>query len=125
MDKRELGRLKEKYRKSPPRVTREHEEKAERMFKKVESFEKQKDLSLNKELNHAITDESRSLHKFFHLEARSVVGGFGDGKKVLCTICSIHEQEMFNMNDGKWYCYKHKSIGNMTQEQKREELAAC
>lgn len=109
-------------RKNPTRTTEADRQGAKEMFKKHEAFEKEKDDDIARDRKAV----SKDLAGFFYNHTQGVgelFHGIGEGKKAYCSFpdCGVHEGEMFNMKDGKWYCRGHRDFGNLTEEQKEKE----
>lgn len=110
-------------RKNPPRVSEADRQGAKDMLKQHDAFEKEKQDDIARDRKAV----SKDLAGFFYNHTQGVgelFHGIGESRKAYCSFpdCGVHEGEMFNMNDHKWYCRSHKDFGNLTVEQKEKEL---
>ena len=119
-DKREAMKRVEELQRNPPKVLPQHIEGAKQLLEQNKKFEAEKDRDIKRELQGL----SKDCASFVHNRVNGVgqlFHGFGQGKRVLCSICEQHDSSMFNMNDGQWYCAEHRWFGNLTDEQKERE----
>jgi len=117
-DKRIAYRTIEKLRKNPPKVTQEHRDGAKKLLEQHKANEAEKDRDIRRE----VKDFSKDLAGFVHTHLNGVgelFHGIGDGKKVDCSHCGNHSSQMYNMNDGKWYCHEHRWLGDLNDEERK------
>jgi len=112
-------------RRNPTKITEADRRAADAEFKKQQDFERSKDRSLENERKGLAQDVAGFVHNHVN-GVGTLFHGIGPGKtrQITCEFpgCGIHEGEMFNMKDSKWYCGNHKGFGNLEESQKQKEL---
>lgn len=113
-----------KYNSLPSREKVAIDQKVERMVKEVEGHEAKKD----RDIKGAIKDLSQEVAGYCNnviVRGRiAVIGGLGEKKFKTCSICDEHDSVMSHMGDGSWYCRTHKTMWNLSKEEKQIERGA-
>lgn len=95
----------------------------DRMIKDAEMHEAKKENDVRGKLKDLSHEVAGYCDRVIVKGAITTIGGIGNGKKRVCSICSERDSVMSFMPDSNWYCQKHKSSWDSNKKQK--ELIKC